>query len=105
MLNGPQAGTVASLVLVWTLATAALALRMVARRMTRIHMWADDYFCIAAYTLCTANNAWQLVCKTSRRTQSSESELLDLGLVSNGAGTGTDIAHHPRAEKWLRPPL
>lgn len=31
--------------------------------MTRMSMWFDDYFCFAAYTFCSAQNAWQLVCK------------------------------------------
>ncbi|CAN8095641.1 unnamed protein product [Discula destructiva] len=61
MLDGPQKGIVASLVLHWTLATAALVLRMLARRMTRMALRFDDYFCLAAYIFCVATNVWQLV--------------------------------------------
>ncbi|KAJ4388983.1 hypothetical protein N0V93_006445 [Gnomoniopsis smithogilvyi] len=61
MLYGPQVATLASLVTVWTLATTALVLRLVARRMTSTPFWIDDFTCIAAYLLGTTYNAWVLV--------------------------------------------
>lgn len=42
----------ASLVLVWTLATVAVVLRLIARRMTKMRLSFDDYCCLAAYVSC-----------------------------------------------------
>lgn len=49
MWQSVQVYILISLTLVWVLATAALMLRLVARRMTHISLWFDDYFCLAAY--------------------------------------------------------
>lgn len=62
MLHGPQVDIVASLVTVWTLATAAIILRLVAKRMAKVPFWLDDYSCLAAYLLGTTYNAWVVVC-------------------------------------------
>lgn len=81
MLYGPQVWTVALLVVVWTLATTALLLRLVARRMTKAALWFDDYFCFAAYAFCTAHGAGQLVCKketSSWQAHARQQQLLDL---------------------------
>lgn len=63
MFYGLQVDTVATLVTVWTLATAALILRLAARRMTRMPLWLDDFACLAAYLLGAAYNAWEIVCE------------------------------------------
>lgn len=65
MLHGPQVDIVASLVTVWTLATAAIILRLVAKRMAKVPFWLDDYSCLAAYLLGTTYNAWVVVCTAS----------------------------------------
>lgn len=49
MMEGSRASFLAAVVLLWTLATAALAGRLVARRLTNSRYWWDDYTAVVAF--------------------------------------------------------
>lgn len=48
-MDPSRASFLAALVLLWTLATAALAGRLVARRLTNSQYWWDDYTAVLAF--------------------------------------------------------
>lgn len=48
-MAGLEADIYASTAITWAAAIAALVMRIIARRMTRISWWYDDYFCVLAF--------------------------------------------------------
>ncbi|CAH0054633.1 unnamed protein product [Clonostachys solani] len=56
-MTGLQANVFVGFGVCWGLATLALIGRVVARRMTKVRWWYEDYYCLAAFTFASAYNA------------------------------------------------
>lgn len=48
-MTGLQPNVFAAISITWAAALTALVLRVVARRMTKMAWWFDDYFCVSAF--------------------------------------------------------
>jgi hypothetical protein len=48
-MTGLQANVFAGIGVCWGLATLALIGRVVARRMTKVRWWYEDYYCLSAF--------------------------------------------------------
>uniref|UniRef100_A0A8H7NC53 Rhodopsin domain-containing protein n=1 Tax=Bionectria ochroleuca TaxID=29856 RepID=A0A8H7NC53_BIOOC len=56
-MTGLQANVFAGIGVCWGLATLALIGRVVARRMTKVRWWYEDYCCLSAFSFASAYNA------------------------------------------------
>lgn len=55
-MAGLQANVYASISITMTAAVVVLVLRMMARRMTKMRLWFDDYFAVVAFVI------WRSIC-------------------------------------------
>ncbi|KAH7129571.1 hypothetical protein B0J13DRAFT_564270 [Dactylonectria estremocensis] len=63
-MTGLQPNVYAAVAITWAAALPALVLRAVARRMTKMAWWFDDYFCVAAFVFASGYNTILLIWTT-----------------------------------------
>lgn len=62
-MTGLQPNVFAAVSITWAAALTALVLRVVARRMTKMAWWIDDYFCVSAFVFASGYNTILLICR------------------------------------------
>ncbi|VUC21633.1 unnamed protein product [Clonostachys rosea] len=79
-MTGLQANVFVGFGVCWGLATLALIGRIVARRMTKVRWWYEDYYCVSAFIFGSAYNALCIYCNDLPRPAFADicSELTDL---------------------------
>ncbi|KAH8680407.1 hypothetical protein BGZ61DRAFT_358646 [Ilyonectria robusta] len=60
-MTGLQPNVFAAISITWAAALTALVLRVVARRMTKMAWWFDDYFCVSAFVFASGYNTILLI--------------------------------------------